>query len=239
MTNKLVLAIVLLFSGACAHASTFEVPGGVTPLTLYGEVRAENSGALADAIIKATDAGETEQWMFIDSPGGSVYAGLQVVQAMRLAQARGVTFHCLGTGLVASMAYYVFSECDERVALPNTSLLWHPVKIGVRSMVSAADAHDMLVDLRHLEAQLLDRLRVRMGAKQSWFMLHYRLETAHLGAQLVLDVPEFLTIADGVDGVPLVSIFAPPVPSFGFDGTTSDDNDRIIWEYTRAQQLSH
>lgn len=60
--------------------------------------------------------------MYINSPGGSVSAGMCVFDTMRKISAPVVT---VCTGLAASMGAFLLSAGDVRVALPNSKIMIH------------------------------------------------------------------------------------------------------------------
>ena len=59
--------------------------------------------------------------LYIDSPGGSVFDGLDLVQTM---QASGRRIICVANQAI-SMAFYIFLACDERYITPNAILMQH------------------------------------------------------------------------------------------------------------------
>lgn len=85
--------------------------------------------------------------LFIQSPGGEVMAGMQLIQWMKDS---GKTFTCI-TDIGASMAFAIFQACDKRYVMPNSVLMQHQasfsaegpyekVKTFVDFMLSSIDA---------------------------------------------------------------------------------------------------
>jgi ATP-dependent protease ClpP protease subunit len=124
----------------------------------------------------ARKAGATAVVVDIDSPGGSVTAGLDLVETFNAARDAGVTVECrVGPrAMAASMAAaFLETACDVRIMSPTASLLFHEVRI------SGADGTEH--DLRHLADAMADvnqRLavmiapRLKMSAKDycAWVM---------------------------------------------------------------------
>lgn len=67
--------------------------------------------------------------ILIDSPGGSVPAGQQMIDIMEIEKKAGVKQVCVVTGMAASMAFNLLTHCDVRVAVPKARLLAHKIAI--------------------------------------------------------------------------------------------------------------
>jgi ATP-dependent protease ClpP protease subunit len=71
--------------------------------------------------------------LVIDSPGGGVYAGLDLIEAMQNAQYRGTHITCAVPRLAASMASFILEACDVRLMGKQAALLFHTVSISMAS----------------------------------------------------------------------------------------------------------
>ena len=147
--------------------------------------------------------------IIINSPGGSVPAGLQLVEAVHVAQSRGVKVRCAVTTLAASMAYILLSQCDERFALANSLLLFHPARAFVfMGALKAEDARYMAEELESINNEMGDLLEESMGIvtaeQKRWFDYHTKNETLWTASRLSRVVPtrSWLTIVSdiGVEG---------------------------------------
>ena len=69
--------------------------------------------------------------MYINSPGGNVYAGLAILDAMRMAKA---DVHTTAVGMTASMATVLLSAGQKgyRTALPHATIHLHPASSGAK-----------------------------------------------------------------------------------------------------------
>jgi ATP-dependent protease ClpP protease subunit len=63
--------------------------------------------------------------MFINSPGGSAFAGLAIADMINQARSRGWTVEANATGIVASAAVPVFAVCSPRYAAEGTLFMVH------------------------------------------------------------------------------------------------------------------
>lgn len=91
---------------------------------------------------KSTDAPIT---MVINSPGGSVSAGLAIYDAMQTAECPIIT---VCSGICASMAAVIFSAGSrgERYIMENAEVMCHQPSAGTQGMVSSMD-----IDIDHFK----------------------------------------------------------------------------------------
>jgi ATP-dependent Clp protease protease subunit len=93
--------------------------------------------------------------LYIQSPGGSVYAGLMIKDCIDLLDKKGIKVNTIGTGMVASMgAYLLASGTGKRKATKNCRIMIHSVSSGSRGTI-----HDMEVDFNESK-YLNDKLMV-------------------------------------------------------------------------------
>jgi ATP-dependent Clp protease protease subunit len=92
--------------------------------------------------------------LYIQSPGGSVYAGYSIKDCMYILAKKGIKVNTIGTGLVASMGAYLLSAgTGKRKATKNCRIMLHSVSSGTRGTI-----HDMAVDFeesKHLNDSLM------------------------------------------------------------------------------------
>ena len=134
--------------------------------------------------------------LLINSPGGSVFTGMIFIDAMNAAKAKGIKFKCTSVVLAASMAYTIFSNCDERYAQANTRLLFHPMSTRAQGRVQ-----ELVTDLIQTvpeEKAIMDKLRNDLGIDWKTFHTNYFAETFWTATTLLNISPEFLTIVDDV-----------------------------------------
>lgn len=135
--------------------------------------------------------------LLINSPGGSVFTGMIFIDAMNAAKAKGVVFKCTSVVLAASMAYSFFSNCDERYALPNTRLLFHPMSTRAEGRVQ-----ELVTDLIQTvpeEKAIMKQLQADLNVDWKTFHTNYFAETFWTATTLSSISPDFLTIIDTAD----------------------------------------
>jgi ATP-dependent protease ClpP protease subunit len=142
----------------------------------------------------------------IDSYGGSVAAGIALIQVMHQVQARGVEIDCLVTGNAMSMAFIILAECDNRYALSDSQLLWHPIRVGIGGTLTGNQARALARDLLDYERPFLQRLRTQVKMPATEFMYHWNNETVHIGSTLA-QTTGFVEIVQSVTGAPVSELF--------------------------------
>lgn len=193
--KKIVMALSFLSSGV--FATTLELDKN-----RLVEIIDEVDGTMLVDVIQRIDKLSTQSSddidVLINSPGGSVFVGTSIIDAMNVAKARGVKFRCTVGTLAASMAFIILSECDERYSLPNAKLLFHPVSTGGQGRLQ-----EMIVQLKMvegLEQTIMKRLQESMQLEWKQFHMFYFAEVWFHGYQLASHAKGFLTLVDDVKG---------------------------------------
>lgn len=221
--RKLLLVLLGMLCGPSilAPAAEFTVPEGAQYLELRGVV-GRNGIDLAETISKMSAASSDPIYMLINSPGGAVLPGLQLVSAMRLAQKRGVEFYCVVPMLAASMASIVYDECDHRYALGQALLLWHSIAEGVMfANIHVEDAQAMAFGMERLQQDIPQQLQKHLGfSDQDWRML-YNHELFITAGEVHARNPKYLTPVDDIPGLPGLFSMQAQRPASGDDDKTN------------------
>ncbi len=94
-------------------------------------------------------------WLYINSPGGSVTAGMAIYDTMQFVKPEIATV-CLGMG--ASMGQFLLTAgaAGKRFALPHARILMHQPSAGVQGQASdIAIQAENLVKIKHQMAELI------------------------------------------------------------------------------------
>jgi ATP-dependent Clp protease protease subunit len=130
-------------------------------IMLDGEVRDELTTTIVSQLLflEAENPGKPI-WMYVNSPGGSVSAGLAIIDVMNLISS---PVHTICIGMAASMGFMILisGEKGERYVTENSRIMLHQVSSGTRGKVA-----DMQVDLEEtvrLNAVLAKIIAERCG----------------------------------------------------------------------------
>ena len=98
--------------------------------------------------------------LFINSPGGSIHAGLAIIDTMNFVKAPVYT---IVTGLAASMGAAILSagEKGHRMALPNASIMLHQASSGDQGNIQ--DLRVSLAYTEKLNSRLMEMIAKNCG----------------------------------------------------------------------------
>lgn len=122
-------------------------------ILLGSEVRDTNANEItAQLLLLAAEDPEKDITLYINSPGGSVTAGMAIFDTMQFIQPDVAT---IAMGLAASMGQFLLSAGarGKRYALPHASILMHQPSAGVGG--TAADIQ--------IQSQMLNRTKREMA----------------------------------------------------------------------------
>ncbi len=97
---------------------------------LGSEVRDENANAIcAQMMLLAAEDPDKDIWLYINSPGGSITAGMAIYDTMQYIQPDVAT---IAMGMAASMGQFLLSSGakGKRYALPHARVMMHQPRAG-------------------------------------------------------------------------------------------------------------
>jgi ATP-dependent Clp protease protease subunit len=125
-------------------------------LFLGSEVRDENSNAIcAQLLLLAAEDPNKDIWLYINSPGGSVTAGMAIYDTMQFIQPDVAT---VAMGLAASMGQFLLSAGakGKRYALPHARVLMHQPLGGIGGTASDIKIQaELILHMKKTMAQLI------------------------------------------------------------------------------------
>jgi len=144
---------------------------------LGSDVRDDNANAIcAQLLLLAAEDSEADIWLYINSPGGSVTAGMAIFDTMQWVPNDVAT---VAMGLAASMGQFLLSSGakDKRYATPHAKVMMHQPSGGIGGTASdiKIQAEQMLHTKREMAAliaehtgQSVDQIE-RDSDRDRWF----------------------------------------------------------------------
>src|SRR6202142_4241530 len=87
--------------------------------------------------------------IYVNSPGGSVYAGLAIYDTMQFVKPDVQTI-CVGIAMSMGALLLAGGAVGKRMALPNAKILIHQVSAGFQGQATDIEIHAReIIDLRH------------------------------------------------------------------------------------------
>lgn len=198
----LVLAAILLMTTHPAQGSVkFNQSRSIT---ISGVIESQTL-AQANQLLAFAETSKAPIDILIASPGGAVSYGLFFIEAMKVAQSKGVVIRCFVPHLAASMAFTIFTQCTEKFALPYAQLLFHSPRIQGRFLITPEIAVRLATGLRQLEDTLFELILPAMGVTKDnglqWFTESYLDERMFLGKDLLEESPTpWFQVVDKIEG---------------------------------------
>src|SRR6266513_2739222 len=129
---------------------------------------------LVPMVVEQTSRGERA--FYINSPGGSVYAGLAIYDTMQFIKPDVQTI-CVGIAMSMGALLLAGGAAGKRMALPNAKILIHQVSSGFQGQATDIEIHAReIIDIR----QRLDHIiakhtgqeydKVRTDTERDYFM---------------------------------------------------------------------
>lgn len=130
-------------------------------LFLGSEVRDENANAIcAQMILLAAEDPDKDIWLYINSPGGSVTAGMAIYDTMQWVQPDVAT---VAMGMAASMGQFLLSAGakGKRYALPHARVMMHQPLGGIGG--TASDIKIQAELILHMKKQMAQLIAEQTG----------------------------------------------------------------------------
>ena len=122
---------------------------------LGSEVRDENANAIcAQMLLLAAEDPERDIYLYINSPGGSITAGMAIYDTMQYVKPDVAT---VATGLAASMGQFLLSSGakGKRYATPHARVMMHQPSGGIGGTVTDIRINAQLIlDMKRVLAEL-------------------------------------------------------------------------------------
>jgi ATP-dependent Clp protease protease subunit len=122
--KSVIVATGVLFA-TTSHADTKVLLTEQNSVVLRGEV---NSESVAEVTQKILLSDAKDMYLYIDSPGGSVLAGLQLISVLKSTD-KNVT--CVAS-TAASMAFAILQACGNRLVTDSAVLMQHVPSYGLQ-----------------------------------------------------------------------------------------------------------
>ncbi len=143
-------------------------------------------------VLELASHGDEPIWMRINSPGGSVDAGLILIDTMKAVKA---PIHCIVESSAYSMAAIILTYCDKRYGMPHATFMLHEASYGTAGEDpqnrSKIDFLTKYLDRLHEEIAKnikMDPKKYRARIRDAWWMLADEAKTAGLIEDVITNI---------------------------------------------------
>jgi len=174
--------------------STYEIPRSAIELEgrIFPETQVDFITALA---LKTQVPGQDKTvHIVINSQGGHVETGFQIMHLMDEAKKRGYRFVCLVEDYAISMAFTIFANCDERYAAPYSILMFHQVRAIVDHPLKPEEREEIRRGLIRMNQEVDKFLIDKTGLSWNNYYKNSKAETMFRAPDLKELAPYFLEI---------------------------------------------
>lgn len=171
-------ALLLVACAAPLRASATSYPSQSIPV---GDIGRDELGPVVQKFDEFVARGDTHVLFRLDSPGGSIFAGLEFIQHVEEAKkTHPLRVSCVVDTMAASMAAVILESgvCDERLMTPRSIILVHRGSIGAQG--TAEEVEESVDVLEALNEAMAMTIAARIGmpleeyearvAKHAWTM---------------------------------------------------------------------
>jgi ATP-dependent Clp protease protease subunit len=131
---------------------------------------------VAQLLHLASDDEDKDISIYINSPGGSVYAGLAIYDTMQMIKPQVRTI-CVGIAMSMGAVILAGGAPGKRMSLPNSKILIHQVSSGFQGQATDVDIHAReIIELRGKLDQIIshhsgtDIEKVKKDTERDYFM---------------------------------------------------------------------
>lgn len=133
MHLRLIAAALLVISLVALPYRAVSAPRPIEPTAkiahIVGEINRESALAFEFEMMNTASL-PGDRVILIDSPGGYVDYGNEMLAAIEAEQARGVRVVCVVVSDASSMAFDILTHCNVRLATPTARMVVHKIAMG-------------------------------------------------------------------------------------------------------------
>lgn len=144
--------------------------------------------------------------ILINSDGGDVGQGAQLIMAIEFAKKIGVDVRCVNVNHAISMGFMIMAHCSHRYALPASVSMFHYPKV-MMGPSSSENLRENADRLKELEDAFITDLANQLKRPEGLVRKEALAETMWSSDELNIFSPGFYTPVDGIQGVQLKLLF--------------------------------
>jgi len=156
------LLLLTLFCGVFASKRTINLTND-NFVALRGTV---TSQSVAEVISNLIDKNDDVRYIFLSTNGGSVIAGLKLINTIKDLENLGIVVNCIADTAI-SMGFVIFQSCSNRMVLSHSTLMQHQMSLsGVRGKLLELNSYMHHINKIEDELNLMQATRLNMSQQE-------------------------------------------------------------------------
>jgi ATP-dependent Clp protease protease subunit len=169
---KLILGIFLLFAITSAHELVKLSEDNF--VVLRGPIDGQTSSKfISDLHGKKTK----DLYVYLITNGGSVSAGMQIIQTLKALEHSGTNIHCI-TNVGLSMGFVITQYCQNRLVMDSSILMQHQASFGVKGPMNNVNSYMQFIHsmVNEIDVHQADRLNLTLETfkekiRDDWWLI--------------------------------------------------------------------
>jgi ATP-dependent Clp protease protease subunit len=130
-------------------------------ISLREPISQESSARLLSKLNNIESKHET-LYLYINSPGGDVLAGLEIINYIKSLQQRNKKVICIAHNAI-SMAFVIFQYCSHRYILYSSTLMQHQMYLGIKGKLQEINSRMSYLNILETKLNQEQALRLNMS----------------------------------------------------------------------------
>jgi ATP-dependent Clp protease protease subunit len=119
--------------------------------------------SIAELIANLLDKHDDERYIYLNTNGGSVDAGLKLINVIKDLENNDIKVHCIGDTVI-SMGFVIFQSCTTRYVLTYSSLMQHQMSLrGVSGKLQELNSYMSHINYIENELNNMQASRINMS----------------------------------------------------------------------------
>jgi len=124
------------------------------------------SQSIAEVISNLIDKNDDIRYIFLSTNGGSVTAGLKLINTIKDLEKSGINVNCIADTAI-SMGFVIFQACTNRMVLSHSTLMQHQMSLsGVRGKILELNSYLNHINRIEDELNLMQASRLNMSQQE-------------------------------------------------------------------------
>ncbi len=169
---KLILGLFLLFAISEARETIKLTEDNF--IVLRGPIDGQSSSKFISELL---DKKTRDLYVYLITNGGSVSAGMQIIQTLKALEHSGTNIHCI-TNVGLSMGFVITQYCQNRLVMDSSILMQHQASFGVNGPMNNVNSYMQFIKsmVNEIDVYQAERLNLTLDTfkekiRDDWWLI--------------------------------------------------------------------